>query len=184
MPLPFKYPPVSPDNHAMALLLLIRLVHLERKSLKDPKYKEDYVKFMNEVVSRGDAEEAPVLAQEEGYKWYIPHHGVCHPKKNKIRVVFDCSVRFKGTSLNDHPLSGPDLTTNLVGVLCRFRRYPYAIISDVEKMFHQFLCVKTTEIICVFFGGPIAMLRKSPRRPMNYTHLLTQACLVWTMLPI
>ena len=100
MPLSFKYPPVPPDNHSMALLLLlllllIRLVHLERKSLKDPKYKEDYVKFMNEVVSRGDAEEAPVLAQEEGDKWYIPHHGVYHPKKNKIRVVFDCSARFK-----------------------------------------------------------------------------------------
>ena len=50
-------------------------------------------------------------------KRYIPHHGIYHPKKNKIRVVFDCSARFKGTSLNDHLLSGPDLTNNLMGVL-------------------------------------------------------------------
>ena len=42
---------------------------------------------MNEVLSRGDAEEAPAVAEEEGEKWYIPHHGVYHPKKNKIRVV-------------------------------------------------------------------------------------------------
>ena len=60
---------------------------------------------MNEVLSRGDAEEAPVLLQEGGVKQYIPHHGVYHPKKNKVRVVFDCSVRMKGTSSDDHLLS-------------------------------------------------------------------------------
>ena len=49
MPLPFKERPVLRDNHSMAL---IRLEHLKRKFLKDPKYKEDYVKFMNEVLSR------------------------------------------------------------------------------------------------------------------------------------
>ena len=113
MPLPLKERPIFPDNHSVAM---IRLEHLKRKFLKDLKYKEDYAKFMDEVLSRGDAEEAPVLAQE-GVKWYIPHHGIYHPKKNKIRVVFDCSTRFKGTSLNDHLLSGPDLTNNLVGVL-------------------------------------------------------------------
>jgi len=53
-------------------MALIRLEHLKRKFLKDSKYKEDYVKFMNEVLSRGDAEEAPELAQE-GVKWYIPY---------------------------------------------------------------------------------------------------------------
>lgn len=93
---------------------------------------------MNEVLSRGDAEEAPVLPQEGGVKRYRPHHGVYHPKKNKVRVVFDCSVRMKGTYSDDHLLSGPDLTNNLVGVLCKLRRYSYAIICDVEKMFHQF----------------------------------------------
>lgn len=115
MPLPFKERPVLPDNHSMALT---RLEHLKRKFLKDSRYK-DYVKFMNEVLSRGDAGEAPMLAQQ-GVKWYIPHHGVYHPKKNKIRVVFDCSARFKGTSLNDHLLSGPDLTNSLVGAEIRY----------------------------------------------------------------
>ena len=101
MSLPFKERPLLPDNHSMAL---IRLEHLKRKFLKELKYREDYIKFINEVLSRGDAEEAPVPAKEEGVKWYIPHHGIYHPKKNKIRVVFDCSARFKGTPLNDHLL--------------------------------------------------------------------------------
>jgi len=71
--------------------------------------------------------------------YYIPHHGVYHPKKpDKLRVVFDCSARYHGCSLNDYLLSGPDLTNDLSGVLCRFRRHPVAVMCDVEKMFHQF----------------------------------------------
>ena len=168
MPLPFKERPVLPDNHSMAL---IRLEHLKRKFLKDSKYKEDYVKFMNEVLSRGDAEEAPVLAQQEGVKWYIPHHGVYHPKKNKIRVVFDCSARFKGTSLNDHLLSGPDLTNSLVGVLCRFRRYPYAITCDVEKMFHQFIVHENDREYLRFLWWPNGDVKKEPKEYRMKVHL-------------
>ena len=40
--------------------------------------------------------------------------------------------------LNDHLLSGPDLTISLLGVLFRFRIYPIGIMCDVEKMFHRF----------------------------------------------
>ena len=68
---------------------------------------------MNKVFTRGDAKEVPAPTQDDGVKWYIPHHDVYHPKKNKTRVVFDSSARCKGTSLNDHLLSGPDLTNNL-----------------------------------------------------------------------
>ncbi|KAJ8391740.1 hypothetical protein AAFF_G00086900 [Aldrovandia affinis] len=71
-------------------------------------------------------------------------HGTSHttgvpPRKpEKIRVVFDCSAKFEGTSLNDHLLTGPDLTNTLTGVLCRFREHQIAITCDVEKMFHRF----------------------------------------------
>lgn len=41
-------------------------------------------------------------------------------------------------SLNDHLLSGPELMNTLVGVLCRFRKGPVAIMCDIERMFHQF----------------------------------------------
>ncbi|KAK2560834.1 hypothetical protein P5673_016644 [Acropora cervicornis] len=117
-------------------MALTRLEHLKRNFIKDGKYKEDYIKFINEILSRGDAEEAPSVPPENQETWYIPHHGVYHPKKQKIRVVFDCSARFKGSSLNDQLLSEPDLTNNLLGVLCRFRMYHSAITCDVEKMFH------------------------------------------------
>lgn len=39
----------------------------------------------------------------EGKIWYLPHHGVVHPQKGNLRVVFDCRAEFKGTSLNRAP---------------------------------------------------------------------------------
>lgn len=54
------------------------------------------------------------------------------------RVVFDCSAKFEGKSLNEHLLTGPDLTYALTGLLCRFRECYVAITCDVEKMFHRF----------------------------------------------
>lgn len=93
---------------------------------------------MGEVIERGDAEEVHDEGKV-GEKWYIPHHGVYHPKKpDKLRVVFDCSAKYQGTSLNDHLLQGPDLMNKLIGVLVRFRHHPVAFMCDVEKMFHQF----------------------------------------------
>lgn len=135
MPLPFKKRPYLPSNKQLATA---RLNHLKGKLLRNPTYKEQYIKFMDEVIERGDAQEVEDNGQE-GETWYIPHHGVYHPKKpDKLRVVFDCSSKYKGASLNDHLLAGPDLMNKLNGVLIRFRQHPIALMCDIEKMFHQF----------------------------------------------
>ena len=74
---------------------------------RNPKYKEDYVRFMSGVFRDGDAEEE-VDAPKNGSSSYIPHHGVYHPRKpEQTRVVLDCSAKCEGTSLNDHLLTGP-----------------------------------------------------------------------------
>ncbi|XP_073766183.1 uncharacterized protein isoform X2 [Danio rerio] len=137
MPLPFKGDrPNLPNNKVCAVY---RLKCLARRFKKDMQYYSDYTAFMNEIIACGDAEKVPPEEAEKCSAWYIPHHGVYHPKKpGKIRVVFDCSARFQGTSLNDHLLTGPELTNTLVGVLCRFRKNPVAIMCDIERMFHQF----------------------------------------------
>ena len=96
-----------------------RLNGLKARFAKDPKYKNDYVKFIDDMLVKGYVEKAP---QTNKGTWYLPHHGVYHPRKpSKIRVVFDCSAEYEGQSLNKHPLQGPDLTNTLQGVLCRFR---------------------------------------------------------------
>ena len=51
------------------------------------------------------------MSPEEGDAWYVPHHEVYHPHKpGKIGVVFDCSAKFVGLSLNSVLYKGPDLT--------------------------------------------------------------------------
>jgi hypothetical protein len=125
-----------PNNQVMAES---RMAHLKRKFQRNPAFKTEYVKAMNETINKGYAE---VVADEEdipteGKVWYIPHHGVQHPRKHKIRIVFDCAATFKGTSLNKQLLQGPDFTNSLVGVLTRFRQEPIAAMSDVEGMFNQ-----------------------------------------------
>ena len=52
-------------------------------------------------------------------------------------MVFNCAARYRGTSLNDQVLHGPDLTNSLFGVPVRFRQEPVALSSDIEAMFHQ-----------------------------------------------
>lgn len=135
MPLPFKTRPQLPENKRLAL---VRLKRLKGKFEKNPKFKSDYVKFMESVFNDGDAERAE-HQPKAGNVWYIPHQGVYHPRKpEKIRVVFDCSAKYEGTALNDHLLTGPDLTNGLTGVLCRFRKHPVTVICDVERMFQRF----------------------------------------------
>ena len=137
MPLPFDQGrPNLPNNRYMAKK---RLDHLKRRFDKDEKYFKDYKKFIEDILHKGDAERIPQQELEKENVWYIPHHGVYHPKKpDKIRVVFDCSAKYRNTSINDHLLQGPDLINTLTGVLCRFRQEPVTFMCDIERMYHQF----------------------------------------------
>ena len=70
--------------------------------------------------------------------WYLPHHPVISKQKpDKIRRVTNAASKYKGTSLNDTLLTGPDLLCNLHGLLLRFRQYSVAITADIEAMFQQ-----------------------------------------------
>lgn len=168
MPLPFRARPCLPNNKSLAL---IRLKHLKRKLDKDPQLKSDYTAFMKAVLEDGDAE----LADKEpsmGHLWYIPHQGVYHPKRpNKIRVVFDCSAKYEGTALNEHLLTGPDLTNGLTGVLCRFRKYPVAVMCDIKKMFHRFHVAREDRDFLRFLWWPNCDTNAEPREYRMRVHL-------------
>lgn len=138
MPLPFKKESCKlPNNRQTALK---RLGGLKKRMNLDLTYKEWYIEFMADLIAKGHAEKVPEndLAIDDGTVWYIPHHGVYHPKKtDKIRVVFDASAQYQGETLNQSLLPSPDLTNNLTGVLCRFRKKTTAIMCNIEGMFLQ-----------------------------------------------
>lgn len=51
--------------------------------------------------------------------------------------MFDCSLPFKGVSLNSVLWKGPDLANTTVGTLLRFRLHEVAVTADIEKMYHM-----------------------------------------------
>lgn len=139
MPLPFqKDNPIFPNTKSVAIS---RLQYLKLRFKKDGRFCREYFEIHEQPVKNGHAERVSDSDQPSGVgrTWYIPHHGVYHPKKlNKIWVVFECSAVYHGESLNSHLLQGPDLTSKRLGVICRFRKESKAIMCGVEQIFYQF----------------------------------------------
>ncbi|KAK3737845.1 hypothetical protein QZH41_004783 [Actinostola sp. cb2023] len=177
MPLPLRSQNVElPNNRGQAFR---RLLHLKARFKRDTRYYKDYNGFMEKVIT-DCAEKVPENTCEpkndNGKLNYVAHHGVYHPKKkDKIRVVFDCSARYAGTSLNQNLLQGPDLTNNLVGVLCRFRQEPIAITCDVEGMFHQFYVDKEDRDLLRFLWWEDGNIDTNPIEYRMKVHLFGAA---------
>jgi len=124
---------VLPNNRTVALR---HLFMMERRFKKDLTFAEKYEQVVNEYVSLGHKPQE--LSKTGPRTWYLPHHGVVNPNRpGKVRVVFNASAVFQGTSLNASLHKGPDLLTSLLGVLLRFRRKPIPLSADIEKMYHQ-----------------------------------------------
>ena len=140
LPIPFKNNPVDlPNNLPSALSRLHKLTY---KLRKDENLRTQYVASMRENIDKGFAvrltEEE--LSRDDGKVWYLPHHAVAHPRKpGKVRLVFDCSAKFRGVCLNDVIHSGPDLMNKFLPVLLRFRQDAVAFTGDVEGMCNQVL---------------------------------------------
>ena len=49
----------------------------------------------------------------------------------------DAATEYDGISLDKALLTGPDLLSNLVGVLIRFRNHKFAIVADIVAMYYQ-----------------------------------------------
>ena len=134
--LPWKNdPPRLTNNRTMAAA---RLQMLRNKLNRQPQLREEYCKIIKSYREKGYIRMAPSVEVPDGESiWYLPHHPVTHPKKKKIRIVYDCAAKYQGQSLNDALLQGPDLTNRLLGVLIRFRKHTIALAADIREMFMQ-----------------------------------------------
>ena len=147
LPLPLKSEIDMPNNRSQ---VLHRLLQLKKRLQRDQKLTKDYRGFMQDMLQKGYARKA-LTKDKKGQTWYIPHFAVYDPNKpDKVRIVFDCSAEYKGTSLNKHLISGPDLTNQLLGVLFRFRQHQTAFIADIEKMFYQVRVPETQRCLLRF----------------------------------
>lgn len=111
---------------------------LKRRLTKDPLIHVKYTEFIEDLLHKGYAKRVHTAQLEELSTpvWYLPD--LSTSKADKVRVVFDCSAKYRGTYLNDQLLQGPDLTNTLVAVLTQFTEKSVALMSNnVEAMFHQ-----------------------------------------------
>ena len=155
----------------------------DRKALKimgstltmiDEHYQVKYQETMNNYIDDGHAEKIPKeeLEPDDRPVWYVPHHPVVHPlKPEKVRVVYDCAATYKGTSLNQQLMSGPDQTNQLVGVLIRFRQEKVGLVADIEAMFHQVLVEPKDRDVLRFLWWPNADLSKELEEYRMVKHL-------------
>ena len=117
-----------------------RLESLEKKFQKNPDFAKLYYDQIEKYIKLGHARQ---LTKEEAkcnsaITNYIPHHGVLNINiLGRVRVVFDASAKFHNTSLNDNLLPGAHFLNNLISVQLRFKEGRFAVIADIEKMFHQ-----------------------------------------------
>ena len=171
LPIPFK----SQDRKLYDNLHMAekRLMSLKCKLSRNEKLHQEYAKGMEDLMSQGYAVPVPEqdIARDDGKVWYLPHHPVVNPNKEKIRIVFDCAAEYRGQSLNNEVLQGPDLSNKLIGVLIRFRLYPVAFMADIQAMFHQVRVVREDQDVLRFLWWPEGDLGKSPEKYKMTVHL-------------
>ena len=138
--------------------VLHRLKWVKKRMRKEEVFCKEYCEFMKKLFKAGHARKVPKERLSER-AWYIPHHGVYHPAKKKLRVVFDCSAELDGVSLNSMLLQGPDFMNSMLGVLVRFRTGLIPVMADIEAMYYQ---VKIPEEHCRFFWWEGGDLNKEP----------------------
>ena len=149
-PLPLKNDVILPDNR---FEVRGRMKHTLQRLALNKENLRSCLESMGKSIGSGYVEQVP--AEEEvpppGKSWVLPIFPVKHPRKNKVRLVFDASARYHGVSLNQNLYSGPDFNNELRGILYRFREQKIAVISDIESMFNNFLVPKSHQDYMRFY---------------------------------
>ena len=132
--------PWKEDSHGMAnnhKMAMKRLQNTEKRLLKNPDVMKAYDEVIDQYLDKGYIRKVPVSEKQPDSKWYLPHFAILKPNKatTKIRIVFDASAKYEGTSLNDMIYSGPKLQRELFDVLLRFRCHPTALVCDIAEMY-------------------------------------------------
>ena len=128
--------PILPDNYAISRK---RLRSLYGKLKENSTLLAEYDSIIRDQEKRGIIER--VSGEEKnpiGMTHYLPHHPVVRQDKatTKVRIVYDASASTgNGVSLNQSVYPGPCLLKTVVEVLTKFRLYPIALTSDIEKAF-------------------------------------------------
>ena len=142
---PYKMDPgVLQNNEEQADALLFRL---EKRLLRNKVARDSFCEQFDDAVKRGVYKEIPQeeLDSYDGPIRYVTQHAVEKDgsASTPIRIVSNSSLKYKGLSLNDILMKGPNSLSDLFSVHLNFRTYLVAAVGDVKKMYHS---VSTTVV--------------------------------------
>lgn len=131
-------PSSLPNNRKAVEATFLRT---EKQLAKDPELKMAYSSQVHDMVNRKAAIKLSkeLMQSWTGPVWYISHliapnpHSVSTP----VRLVWNSSQRYKGLSLNDVLIKGPDVLNSIRAVLLRFRAGEFAALGDIRKMYNS-----------------------------------------------
>lgn len=136
---PWTEDPASLPNNRRAVEATF--LRTEKQLAKEPEWKVAYTAQVHDMVHRKAAVKLSneVIESWTGPVWYISHliapnpHSVTTP----VRLVWNSSQKFRGLSLNDLLLKGPDVLNPIRAVLLRFRAGVFAALGDIRKMYNS-----------------------------------------------
>ncbi|XP_046595365.1 uncharacterized protein LOC124294429 [Neodiprion lecontei] len=126
-------------------MALKSLSGMQRRLSRDARLAEAYGSFMRNYERLGHMTRVPALEIRCEDAWYLPHHAVIQASgdKWKLRVVFDASrTTREGHCLNNFLWSGPPLQSDLSLILSNWRKYRFAFIVDMVRVFRRALVVR------------------------------------------
>lgn len=113
----------------------------EKQLAKDPEWRLAYASQVHEMVDRKAAVKLSkeVLQSWTGPVWYISHLIALNPHSisTPVRLVWNSSQKYRGLSLNDMLIKGPDVLNPIRAVLLRFRAGVFAALGDIQKMYNS-----------------------------------------------
>ena len=100
--------PQLPNNPQMAES---RLLSIKRNLKKEEFVGKEYQKTIEMYVEKGYLHKVPEAEAPPPEIWYLPHFPIVKISKStiKVRIVFDCSAKCNGISLNNVIHAGPKL---------------------------------------------------------------------------
>ena len=131
----WKQGAVFPNKRWLALK---QLDQLDQTFSKNPLLTEKYQATLDADFEKGYVDKVHDSQPLTDNVCFLPHHPVTNEHKpGKVPRITNASSIFQGQSLNSKLLKGPDLLSNLTGVILRFRENQIALCTDVEEMFME-----------------------------------------------
>lgn len=129
---------------------LRQFLQLEKTFARNPNFKAEYVKNMNDYLLQGhmielhDTESDRLYYTEDGTPaydcYYLPHHAVIKDDSTTthLRPVYNASKpSSNGNSLNSILFKGPIFLNDLIAILLNWRFHEIAFVCDIQQMYRQ-----------------------------------------------